>query len=645
VGALFFASRMHMPDFRAPKDPIRSLPSGVLPPPGAIAVSLVERSDGLLVPDYLVNNAPDDAPARWPVMMQYSAINAGWKEVTGTLATLAGVVDRLRRYSLPQVLTMVSRHTMALSLERPYGENVLTGQRRVLARMVGDELADQIVARVKATLGSRFDPDRVMFFQERQTLNTLKLAFLAIDLDAPDGTETSAVPFVEALFMVSNLMDEPYDSFDVSTETGRCQMELYVAASMLFNEGPVDLHDFVRAHYLYTEPHTDIDRPGLVDVPAALERATGLSASTVWFALYGLYCGLNRTLADLDAGRVFLPANYFAALSELPPNIRARWLALAAQDIADLHARIRADYSLEAPRYFDVLPFEERPLVAVGPTLYCASRPLYQRLAGVSLQHRLLNRSVFNDQERHDFLDTRGHLVEHYTNELLTRCFGARFIPERLLKERAGEDASVCDGIIIYPDALILVEDKTSSPLLQTRHAEDYDAYRKKWGGVVRKAADQFEATISLIRSGIFAELGIDAGIRDLYPVVGVFEQVITPLTYRAILRDVLSGHPLGKRIEDRSVAPLQIHNIHDFELWEIAIESGHSILDLLRAKTANPEYAELPLQNFVHSRWKPLARGRSRWHEARFGELAAQAMAFFKSLGMPHGARGAADR
>jgi hypothetical protein len=202
------------------------------------------------------------------------------------------------------------------------------------------------------------------------------------------------------------------------------------------------------------------------------------------------------------------------------------------------------------------------------------------------------------------------------------------------MQECVGEGQSVCDGMIVFPDAVILLEFKTSTPLLHTRHATDYASYRKKLRIAVRKAADQFVSINMLLRSDAFAKLGVRSSeITRVYTAVGVFEQVITQFTYRAINREDLADHPLMGLILRGCVAPVQFLHITELEAWELAETAGHSLLELLDRKTSKARYAEMPFSHFLQVRGATFQYEHGPWHEARFNAITAAGVAFYKSL------------
>lgn len=238
--------------------------------------------------------------------------------------------------------------------------------------------------------------------------------------------------------------------------------------------------------------------------------------------------------------------------------------------------------------------------------------------------------------ERRRFLDTRGHLVEWYTLEAVRRAFGSVRVLDEASLQAAAPGEKVCDAIIVYPDALILLECKTFAVLLDTRRAENYAAYRKKWCDAVNKAADQFESTIGLLRAGAFNSIGIKPEmLGEIIPVIGVFEQPVTPLTYRAIRDRDLKNHPLTAMMGERGIRRFQLVDISEIESWERAAEHGRSVLELLRAKLADLEATELSFHHFVHLRGESFIQERTRWHAERWNAIADAASEQLHAYGL----------
>jgi hypothetical protein len=616
------------------KLPFFSVKPGELPPDWA--TPFVKGSQGLWLPaDVTADEEPADER---PAALQFSIRTVGWEAITGQQATLQQVVDRVTQLSLAQTIGLVGRITIAL--HDVSGKTVASHhdrQLQIAEGLLGSDGARKLVEKVKEIQGSEYNPERFALFHERQVLNLLKLAFLALDVAAPETANPNLIAFTEALLLLNDLIDPPEGSMGPQTPGGMEAMDLYISANILFNESPHILRELVRAHHMYIESRPEVTIPGGVDVPALMQRATGMEAETVWRALFAIYANwAGRTRSDVDAGRIAASkSSYLSTLTELTGSERDGWFELATWEHSELQDRIRRDFSLAEPRFWDVLPFEQKPLVAVGDLIYCCSIPLFRRLAAGSLQHRLQDRDVFTESESRRFRDTRGYIVENYTLATLARTFGERLIPEKDL-QRYSNGRSVCDAIVVYPDALLLIECKTASPLLDTRHATNYAAYRAQWGQRMQKAASQFESTIQLLREGAFASVGLSAtSALELFPVVGVFEQPVHPLMYRAIRNIDLANHPLSEWMDAGEVRPLQLLHIREVEMWESAAEHGRSILDILRDKTSGIQSTELSFHHFIHSQGETFQNEHSKWQASRFAEISNAARAYYRSLGL----------
>jgi hypothetical protein len=240
-------------------------------------------------------------------MMRNAIITVGWHQLTGQTATIDDVVSRLERYSVRQIVGFVGRITVVLAHEsRENGaQSAWDRQVHIASGFLGPNGGRSLVDLARGREGSAFDPEHRAFFHERQTLNALKVALIVVDADKPDDPTPSLVPFVEALFMLNDLIEPQEGSMGPATVDGQHAMELYIAANTLFNESPAVLSDFVRAHYLYVEARPEISVPGSVDVPAALAKAMGMDAVSGWCALFALYGNWATTsVSDVDGGRI-----------------------------------------------------------------------------------------------------------------------------------------------------------------------------------------------------------------------------------------------------------------------------------------------------------------------------------------------------
>ena len=236
-----------------PLPPDQPVPPGVIP--------FVESPLGLWVPSKYAETSSSADLSRWeepPEILRYAIVTVGWHQLTGQTATIRDVVTRLERYSVRQIVGFVGRITIALTKDSGGHDqrSAWARQVRIANGFLGPEVARSLLELVRRNEGSKFDAEHRALFHERQALNALKIALIAVDVERPDAPEPGLLPFVEALLMLNDLIDPREGSMGPSSIEGQHAMELYFSANTLFYEAPAVLSDFVRAHYLYVEGAT-----------------------------------------------------------------------------------------------------------------------------------------------------------------------------------------------------------------------------------------------------------------------------------------------------------------------------------------------------------------------------------------------------
>jgi hypothetical protein len=176
-----------------------------------------------------------------PAIARFSYTTLCWSDLTGYRPTLDQVVERLKRYSLMDIVGVTSRLSVVLgALEKAGVDETVERQKRVASLLLGSAGTDALLKQVEAINGEPFEVSRTVLFHERQALNALKLAFLSNDLRAAPPRQSS-LPLVEALLMLNDLIDPQEGEMAAGTRAGEQAMELYISANLLFNERPTPL--------------------------------------------------------------------------------------------------------------------------------------------------------------------------------------------------------------------------------------------------------------------------------------------------------------------------------------------------------------------------------------------------------------------
>ncbi len=579
-------------------------------------------------------------PEQLPPALRFTLLTAGYEEVFGGRSTVDAILDRLKQSSTDALFSILGRIAAVLGAQ-PNPARRWATQVHIAERVFGKRAA-LIWRRLRESRGQDLDQDRAVLFHERQVLNLFKLALLALPISRGSADLDS---LGEALLMVNDLLDRGLDETRGGPDH-TSELEMYIFANIVFNQHPDAVHELVRSYELYIDPRPELlDLPNAVNVPEWIRGATGLEAKVLWRVLYVLFgYWFSLDLKTISDGAHVLDLGWFASMSKVSRAESEAFFRAVGRPVEELQAAVRRAYSLEDPRFFDVVEFAKTPLVFFGNTVHCTSVTLLRAAAGPNVQYRLLDDQKFSKEERRRFLDFRGSLYGDYIDRLFRRAFGARFIDSATL-DRELNDVEHCDGIVDYGDEAVLIEVKATLVPLAVSTGEDAAAYSTFMAGAIPRAASQIHETIQAIEGGRAKALGLEAGrFQRYYPVVVTMHLPSNPLTYRERVERGLATHALNQARSDVLVAPLQLIDVHEAELVETAVAAGASFRDLLRAKVGNPDTVHLALNNFYGPYNETEIGKHNPYLAERYHELTEEALDYFRALGLPSGRSGATD-
>jgi len=606
---------------------------------------------GLWLPDSLTqgeNLAKVDLQSdHWITTIGYSDLHQALVGRPGVVS-ISDVVRRLRPYTLEQVIRFLARIAAAISRESTK-ERRRTVQLEVSRRIFGSR-AERLWAAAEKAEGLGYRPDHVVMFHERQLLSLAKVAFLVLPADSeqhPVGSD-DVDSLAEALLMINDLIDGDLNhsknasgdtwSADATSAASarRRELALYSFANTLFNQQGDAINDLARTELLYFRRHPTLSTtPEAVDIPEMIERATGMSPFEAWAGLYLLFVfWFSRGMKEADDNEFFFNRHTVFHLLDFTVEEQARIWSLGGRTAAELQAQIRGSFTVEDLRWWDVLAFEQSPLVYFENRAYCLSPSLLQRLASESVQHRLLDRARFCDKERQLFLNYRGRLFEDYVTALLRRVYGDRLFDEAALRQVLHPGERTCDAVITYGSAVIVVECKAALVPLIARQALDIESFEAYLRRTYVEAADQLSDSIARIQVGRYREMGLDPGnITRYYPVVVTMDLTIDEMTYRQIAESDLIEHRLTTLPQ---TAPFQSLDVGELESIETAAAHGRSWRELLEAKTADDRTCRISFNNFCFERGERFAGAHNPYLAEHYEACTARVMAYLRSRGKP---------
>jgi len=214
----------------------------------------------------------------------------GFHDLIGATPTWNDVTERLQRYGLGQILSVLSRISVMLEHFGPWRHP--EAQKRLCDGLFGPKSGQvwsavlKWIRKHKEEEGFEVTPT---LFHELQVVSLAKAAFLTLEVNT---TETTAAldGLAEALLMVNDLTGSLVGATggpDPSTPDGFRIWHQYFVANGLFHHGETEVHSLPRAYdlYLTDKPHLRND-PSYVDLPELIRQATGLEPDTLWFVLF-----------------------------------------------------------------------------------------------------------------------------------------------------------------------------------------------------------------------------------------------------------------------------------------------------------------------------------------------------------------------
>ena len=526
----------------------------------------------------------------------------------GKEASWEAVASLVGNYTIEQLLDVCVRISIALGHS---GVDWSDRQKLVLEGLCGTQKATTLWARA-ASLDAKDAHiwSQPALFGDLQILTLAKVAFL-IELPG-EQRETDWTPLVEALLMINDLVFNQEILGEPDTPAGRQQWHQALVVNSLFHHSENELHATARAFELYLSDRAHLrDHAHYVDLPALVEAVTGISAELLWAILFAFGAhwktveleSLAETPGGIDRDHYFSDRYGFSA------GETDKFFTLVARDVDQMREEIRTRYSFENIRPFHFLPFARWPLVTVGSIAYCVSLRLMEDKVGRGLHHVFLQPEVLDSRVRRGYLDYVGVAFEDYVCQLFGRAYppaSARYVDEQHLRDRI--PGKVCDGALLYGDAVVLVEAKAPLFTLASRSGESWIEYSSKLDALFTNAAQQIENTVRGIEAGCLGDLGVDPkAIKSYFPLIITLEDVpLNALIYEDIdLRIRKKG-----LLSAAKIRPWQAIDVGELEFVEIAVQQGRSLRDLLDEKTSDSDSVHLGFGNYCY------IRGERFFHE-----------------------------
>lgn len=592
----------------------------------------------------------------WAGAQRLLNISSSWQEVA----------DRLQHYTLPEVLNAVGRISAVL---RNGDDRSFDLQLEICAGLLGGERAKAIARRVwlmrqKEIAEEGAPPSQYVLFAERSLQTLLQVAAQVLPADESSrGEPLNALG--EALLIVNDLLSQEAltpQGIDAATPEGERQWTYFLSVQAAALGAEPAVHRIARAYDLFLT-----DRPELsgdasyIDLPALFTETTGLSISQyalVFFAFAGVLNGI--TAENVAHQNAAINLSYFSSLSITTAEID-RFFSVAGQHVAAFLAEMRHAYpnGLLRPGYR--LPLERSPLVRFETTAVCLSLPLLEDRLTDGLYHILFNARPGNAGMafRDRFMRYVGTVFERYVEGSFCRIAqyehakrrdakprarpSSRFISGRqlfeCLSDQPGPTPSLCDGILVVADAIVLVESKARMLSLAARAGESEEEFFERMEDIVVAGARQLGATLRLLAAGSFRNLDLDPkNIRRAIPAIVSLQRISLNVLFKKWIDSRLAAEGLLQRriIENIRISELELLDAGDLAFLELAAQSSRfTPVDVLWRKSGDDFGRTQSLSTWAIVRKVPpevSGNARSHYHGERYHDLAELAKIYLRA-------------
>jgi len=478
-----------------------------------------------------------------------------WREVTGTVASMELVQERLAPFRLRAVLLGLAR--LAAVLKTWQNEPNFDVDRLLAQRFLATYYP--AIRRICEAA-----PNRVTFTR----LNLLFVAKQACAICELEGQEIQSGQDVEAVFsccLLANdlLLGRSPDSMD--TNLDKATNLLPFANYVPRNSYPRDL---ARNLLLIEEIAPGLQgRPDYIDIDATFTAATGISVRQFCeLAFSASVKFITNAEAQLqEPATAFLLTTEYFRRTMVQPNDLANLLARLTTSISDLRLDAQRPGTLGA----DFLLFQRRPLVEFDQNRYlCPDPGFLLDKAGPSLYWTL--HELTPPARQHALLTYWSGLIERYAHWLFAQMYQGRgkFLP--LPQFSNGDEAA--DGCLVEGSSLVLIEIKGSILTAQAKYGFDPDMLRKELHRKAITGEDGERKGVAQLRHNLKRFLdgddivGIDrAAVRTIYPVLLFLDHGFSAPYLNLVYNEHFDSASFRRRYR-RIITPLFSLTIDDLE-------------------------------------------------------------------------------
>lgn len=428
----------------------------------------------------------------------------------------------------------------------------------------------------------------------QQILANMRLSFLyASDVQTGKIVRGNEKSFGKLIYRATDYLESYalFKNHKNPTEKERKQLYLSLARNLFFNEPSNFALALTRYWYIFNKVAYR-GRNKKTRLKQLFKTATKTDYNkllAVGFAIWGFYCESNKNQRLSKPEEFLFSDGYFKDTREKVRKKLSKTLDVIAGD----YRYYKTEFANIKSRgeHFYLNPFWKKPILRNSRGAYCALdiKFLEERLtegAYWMIFDYLLSEKA-SKSTLSQFGGQWGYIFEDYVYDLVKSTFPEK--PLRVLFENEGDKTGGVDIIIVYPDALFLIEITTKKVPYDHWIDSNYSNIKKSLYRILiqddkskGKVVKLYEA-IKKIRSGKITIDGYDiSNIKTYIPIV-LFEK--SPPMHRYLWHIYDSFIQKNGITDRRFLDDLDFWDIEELEMVLADVQRGGSIPKILREK------------------------------------------------------------
>lgn len=341
----------------------------------------------------------------------------------------------------------------------------------------------------------------------------------------------------------------------------------------------------------------------LIDVSGEIEQITGVTYDeylAIGLGFLTRWYGKKLDEVNTVRGPIYLSA-WFSKTKFEPNHFRI----LSRLFISDIETW-KNEY-IESMRFFadplyNHLPFQKFPLLKThGDLIFCLHPDYLISKMTSGILWPLSERYRFQKRESRmdDVFRSLGFVFERYIQNILESIYSNEM--NRLHIMRRNNKIKLPDFVIIYNNALIVIESKTSRIPLQKKFGASMDDFLKTFQEryLLLDGAKQIDSWISAFKNGDYYIEGVNPkNITRFYPILLSLDSIPRNPALIRLYDDILKSDAL---LQGSHIAPLEIIDIEEMEMLEPLLKK-ESFVKILCNKNDVPNNRIMEMRDFLSS-------------------------------------------